>query len=824
MNLTRVGGFVVRHRYSFILIGLLTFILAGYAASQLVLRDDPNQWPPASDPRVRLNNRIQGQFGGGGLVSITVSVKSGDIFNTRTLAKIRDITQRLGEIDGVIPYTITSLSSLNTKYLRFVPGGNGKEDVMEVLPLMDPARPPVASQLERIKEGAYDKSTLAENFLFSSDGKSARIIADFRTIPFKDLPYTDPVAIYQAVQGIVDLESDGVHVIRATGTPIIIGWVNSAGLRYVGIALVFFIAMVGTTLWLSFRNIAGVMLPLVAGIWGTAMGFSGYRVFFGETLTSASALIAPFIIIAVGAFHAVQFLKRFFEQEMPHLHSAPEAAVAAFVARFNPMLVSLVADAMAFLVLAFVPFENVRVLGIVTVFGMLSVTLAEFFLILPALSYLSTRSLMGASKTASRADEKKGGLDRMVRSFIRSLVLSPRSQFLTVGFTGIVVVLAVIYVWGIRAGQDNTYAIHNYLTRSWEDNPIYKMEVDIRHRFGGVYPMTILVEARGETAESYLPLQSPDLLQKLDLLAAHLDEDPAVHGVAGLPMMLKAMNRFLKGGEDKEFVIPSDSKAIGEAFYFYTSGQPGAFDAYADPDFQKTVLTAFVEDTKRETVERLMEATRRYVDDNFNDARIVAHVAGGSIGIASAFNENIGKWLIIGSGASAILTLLSAGIMLRSVILPAILLIPLLVGTIIWLAVMRFFGIELNSNTVTSLAIASGIGIDAGVYCLYRFREELVAGSTSWNDALISSFSHIFRPLIASNAALILGCWALVPIRLYLGYVGFGMGLILLLISIASFVLLPVIWSFFKPATLAGQRPYKFLEASHNSGELSSQQ
>ena len=37
----------------------------------------------------------------------------------------------------------------------------------------------------------------------------------------------------------------------------------------------------------------------------------------------------------------------------------------------------------------------------------------------------------------------------------------------------------------------------------------------------------------------------------------------------------------------------------------------------------------------------------------------------------------------------------------------------------------------------------------------------------------------IRRALLVSNGALILGCWALIPVPLYIGYVGFGMGLVL---------------------------------------------
>ena len=46
-----------------------------------------------------------------------------------------------------------------------------------------------------------------------------------------------------------------------------------------------------------------------------SMGFGLYRLFFGEVLYSAAVLLAPFIVIAAGACHSVQFLTRYFREE-----------------------------------------------------------------------------------------------------------------------------------------------------------------------------------------------------------------------------------------------------------------------------------------------------------------------------------------------------------------------------------------------------------------------------------------------------------------------------------------------------------------------------
>ena len=127
------------------------------------------------------------------------------------------------------------------------------------------------------------------------------------------------------------------------------------------------------------------------------MGFGLYRLFFGATLYSASALLAPFIVVAAGACHSVQFLSRFFFEEYPRLQNVEEAIISTFVSRLRPMLVSLLCDVIPFAVMALIPFENVRALGIVTTLGLLSLTVDEFLMMIPALSSVTLKELNTSS-------------------------------------------------------------------------------------------------------------------------------------------------------------------------------------------------------------------------------------------------------------------------------------------------------------------------------------------------------------------------------------------------------------------------------------------
>src|SRR5207249_4082476 len=127
-----------------------------------------------------------------------------------------------------------------------------------------------------------------------------------------------------------------------------------------------------------------------------------------------------------------------------------------------------------------------------------------------------------------------------------------------------------------------------------------------------------------------------------------------------LPLFIKVMHRFMNGEDPEYYTVPDARSAIGTYFYMYESGTPGAFDAYVDPDFRYGVLTAMVSDTHPDTVARLLRGAQDYARGHFDDAKFVARVAGGAIGIAGAFNESIGFWLVVGTLLSTAGTYIAA--------------------------------------------------------------------------------------------------------------------------------------------------------------------
>ncbi len=800
-HLARLAVFFIRHRRWGIVLQVVIAVLCLWAISGLRLRDDPNAWPPRNDPFVLLNQSIMAIFGGGNSVSIEVVADGGSIFTQANLATIKSITDDLYLIHGCIPYTVRSVATLSSERYAFLNKGT-PDETMVVTPIM--AEPPKTTEDLKQIQAAVNDNPMLNGVLVSKDGKAALILADFRSeVPphalFKP-DTTEPVAIYAAVQAILKKHQRPGITLRAAGTPILIGWVNSVGLRYVLGAFVFFLAIVAVVLWYGFRSYSGVVLPLRVALLGALMGFGLYRVIFGATLLSASAFIAPFIIVAAGACHSVQFLSRFFYEEYPRLKRVEDAIVSTFVSRLRPMLVSLLCDVIPFAVMAVIPFDNVRTLGLVTGLGLLSLTIDEFLLMIPALSFVTSRELEGVEGQLRRRERSKR-MDASLARLITRILSDQRTCIVII--VGCVLVSAAGLWVDMRTPvvQNNTYAVHNYLTHSWQRSDIYQMEREITARFGGVYPMTILITAKpGEKKV----LEEPAVVEAIDRLAGFLRQQPGLGSVADVAFPVKLGNAFIHGEDSQYFRVPNSHYALGQSLLNIADRAPGAYLWLFTNDLQSCVVIAYAASTNASLVKPLIESTKRRAKEIFAKLPVTVGVAGGSVGIAQAFNDDIAYWLVVGAVLGFAGTAILAVPFIGSVRLALVLMAPLIMGTILAVAIMCLVGIELNSNAIAALAIASGVGIDSEVYLLFRVREEYKRLG-DFREALIEGYVKIRSALLVSNGALILGCWALVPVPLYIGYVGFGMGLVLLLCFGMSAVLSPILWLWFGEGVVVGR-------------------
>ena len=149
--LTATARWVLRH--SWLSLGVLLLITAFFAsqARKVEMYSQFADLLPQGHPYIKTYNHFRQTFGGANVVVLAVAVKEGDIFNQKTLRKIRYVTEAVDQIDGVNHYQVASIAHVKIRKLET--GSGGLILSLPVLPediLTDP------KELLRLKESMFN--------------------------------------------------------------------------------------------------------------------------------------------------------------------------------------------------------------------------------------------------------------------------------------------------------------------------------------------------------------------------------------------------------------------------------------------------------------------------------------------------------------------------------------------------------------------------------------------------------------------------------------------------------------------------------------------
>jgi len=342
-----IARFTLRHRWPTLAVLTVITIFFAFHAVKVQMYSQFSDLLPQAHPYIKAYNHFRTTFGGANIVSLSLRVKDGDIFNTKTLKKIRYVTEKVDQIDGVNHYQVASLSHVKIRRLEARSGGLIKS--VPVLPEQIPTDP---KELKELKKAMYNNDIVYGKYL-STDGKAALILAGFNE---ERLDYGN---IQKQIMDIRKHVEDSNTVLYAAGEPMLKGWVWFYTGELAEIFAVTFIFIFGTLI-IYFRRLYGVLLPFVGAvaqaIWGLGfLGILGYNL-------DPLVLVIPLLVSARAASHGVQMVERYFE-ELEATGDKHHAVAIAMGELLLPGGIGVLADAAGILVLAVATIPLVRKLA-----------------------------------------------------------------------------------------------------------------------------------------------------------------------------------------------------------------------------------------------------------------------------------------------------------------------------------------------------------------------------------------------------------------------------------------------------------------------------
>src|SRR5271155_3504718 len=117
-----IGKYIIKFRAPIGLLLVAVTLFMGYWASQAHIATEFNNFFPANHEDTRLYRQYENMYGGAQTLVLLMRLKHGDIYNSKTLHKIQDMTFEMNALPGVNHNEIFSLASLRNVYAKAEPG------------------------------------------------------------------------------------------------------------------------------------------------------------------------------------------------------------------------------------------------------------------------------------------------------------------------------------------------------------------------------------------------------------------------------------------------------------------------------------------------------------------------------------------------------------------------------------------------------------------------------------------------------------------------------------------------------------------------------
>jgi len=758
--------FVIRHRVLFILISIGLTVLFADQLKHLTLQTNLGDFAPQKHPYLAVQRQLTHIFGGLNQISIAIVVRESDIFNHSTLSKVHKITNKLYLLDGINAGRVVSLSARKIKNVKATAEGFRADRLMRYPPQS-------AEEINRLKM-AIVRNPMIYGPIISKDFKGTLIQADFES----DVPSR---RIFRQVQEIIKEEKDSNNEIYIGGRPILEGWLDLYVPKMEKIFLGTLIVMI-LILYIAFRSKRGVLLPLASSLMATVWGL-GILTLCGYKL-GPTTILTPFLILTLGISHSVQFIKRYYEDELRHL-SSKEASQETLQSLLVPASTSLLTDGLGFLSLLIVPLAMIRSMALAAGAGVLSIFFTTVVFIPSVLSFLPS-----PERKEVEREERFNFLNRILEK-VSSLALHRISRWAVVGVFLILGVVGTIGASRIVVGDNELGSASLY-----NDSPYNVAERMISDKFAGSSPYYVLIEGEKEEA-----LVDSEILLEMDSLASHVKEKvPEAGSSLSLVDYIKGLNFAMFGGDPRYLRVPENSKTIGEYLFLYSiTAFPGDFDPVVSPDYRYANIKFDIRDHKAGTIERLLAATGEWEERNHKNQNFKISYPGGDIGILAAINEIIRRVLPRNILQLSLVVFICIWVAYGSYVAGILLLIPLILGVVLTFGTLGLLGASLTVETLPVAALGIGLGVDYGIYVTSRLRQEF-RQRLPLNRAIYTSLETSGKAVFFTGATVALGVfsWAFSSIRLQ-ARLGIILGSLLILNMLGALILLPVLISIFKP-------------------------
>lgn len=690
--------------FPLVLVGVVVLFL-GTAIPRLSIDTSVEGFMHQTDPSRVAYDKFREQFGTDEIIVIGVQGKN--IFSLPFLERLRTLHQ---EIEETVPHIdeVTSLINVRNTF--------GNQDTLMVGDLME-NWPETAEELAPLAQRARE-NRFYRNLLFDTAETTAVVAVKLNTFAvtsasFEDEAFSDtetsPVQhlsdreINTAVSAVMKLSkkhNTKGFSIQMAGSPVINHAIKMAMMKDAKRFLKLAILVAGSLLFMIFRRITGVLIPLFI-VALSLISTLGLMALTGGIIKLPTQVL-PSFLLAVGIGYSVHILALFY----PFHDQSGDRETAVISAVGHSGLAVLLTSLTTAAGLASFATSSVAPIGDLGRYAAAGVLLAMLYtlLLLPALVRITPRLL---PRPSGRSKASPAGFDRCTGAVARLVTQHP---VLVLGIAAFIFAVTLPGLLRLRFS-------HNPLEWLPSHHPVRVDSTQLDNRLRGTVNLEIIIDT-GEKNGLY----HPELLHRMDALAAALvsTKIPGVFvGKAwSVTTILKETHKALHNNDDAAYILPENrSLTAQELFLFENSGSDDLED-FVDRDYQVARLTLKVPYRDAVAYSRFLSDLNQKLAAALPDVRITV------TGMAALFFTTI-RNAIDGMAKSYLLAFASITLIMILLLGPKLGLlsmIPNLMPILITMGIMGSVSIPLNLFTMLVGNIAIGLAVDDTLHFFHNAR------------------------------------------------------------------------------------------------------
>ncbi len=759
--LERYASFLTRHAIVVLLVvGAVTAVLV-IGIGRLRAEFDMEKSLPADHTYVAIDREIRREFGGRNTVMIAIVPKEGSVWRPDVLAVVHAVTLDALRLKNVIAQNVVSLAA---PAVRWVEERDGRIDADYLM--RDPPR--TAEEVAALRAKVESDPQL-RGLLVTPDERAAMVIVDF-------WEGETQVALAERVLPIAEAYRDrGVDIFFA-GEPIV-SLTDIEQSTDVARRIPFTFLAIALMLLVSFRNLQGMVIPMLTAALSTAWGL-GLMGYTGQVIDSWN-VATPILLIAIAAGHSAQMLKRYTE-EVERLGDN-RAAVIASTAAMGPVMIAAGGVAtLGFASLALTRVPAISAFGLACAYGIGSAVVLEMTFI-PAL-----RTLLPAPRPRPHASR----ITARLLGFLEHAILDRGGRLVLIG-TAVALALAVAGALRIRTyGPTSEYLARGSLPRVHLE--------EIQKHFPGTTTMTVLYEGAPGDAKKV------ELLQHMDGLRAEIERDPLVWKTGSLADLVKMLHKVFDPDAVNPYSLPEEQALVSQLMYL---GDSPAFERFTDRLQSKGLLVAYLRDDDSARVGPLVRGAQAWVDAHPPPAGVRVLIAGGGGPTVLAINEHTTRSKVLNMIMVLATIYAVSSVMLGSPLGGLYVITPIVATLVLLLGLLGWTGVRFDMGSSSMMAMAAGVGADYAIYFLYRLREERRRAASD-AEAVHAALQTSGRAVIFVAASIASG-FAVMGFSRFFGLRLFGMLMpaAMAISCLAALSIMPVLVLRTRPRFLFGQQP-----------------